>query len=293
MNYRKQGYVFKKGFDVMGRQLNLELERAFKTKKFATVIMIESAIIFVYIVHKVIPAAMTGIPFLKQYIGTKTDFLPGALYYWIGLNNSMERSILFAILPIICAIPYGTSLYTDYITTYQNHFVIRQERGDYFFSKLIVLFLNGGMIAVFPFAVSLYLNSLILPFEETLSIQGYFSLCNEKIICSELFFKSPIIYCLIYLLFIFVGFGIINCICYIFTYILSGSAVILISPFIVYFTSFVLMEFFGGIPVAWQFMRFNQMKKDDLFIVTLQLLVLAMIPLIIAMLKSRKQGDII
>lgn len=277
----------------MGKQLKIELQRGFKNKKFVIVLAIEFVIVLIHLFHIIFPAITTGIPFLKQYVGTKTDFIPGAMYYWIGLNNSMERTILFAILPILGAIPYGSSLFSDYSSKYQNHFMVRENRKNYFFSKLITMFINGGVIGSFPFLLSLYVNLLLLPVEQTLTVQGYFSLCNERIIFSGLFFSHPIIYCFIYILFVFIGFGFINCICYVFSYILSNAAVVMISAFVIYFSSLVIMEFIGSIPVAWQFMRFNQIKKDDVVYILLQLALMILLPVLIAIYKSGKRVDVL
>lgn len=277
----------------MGKQLKIEFNRAFLNKKFVIVLGIELIIVLIHFIHIIFPAITTGIPFLKQYVGIKTDFIPGAMYYWIGINNSMERTILFAIMPILGAIPYGSSLYTDYISKYQNHFMVRENRKNYFLSKLITIFVNGGVIGAFPFLLSLYVNLMLLPVEQTLTVQGYFSMCNENIILSGLFFSHPIIYCLIYICFLFVGFGLINCICYVFSYVLSNAAVVMISPFIVYFSSLVIMEFMGSIPVAWQFMRFNQVKKDDVLYIVLQLVLMIILPTIIAIYKSGKRADVL
>lgn len=277
----------------MGRQLKIEFERGFKNKKFVIVLGIEFVIVLIHLLHIIFPAITTGIPFLEQYVGTKTDFIPGAMYYWIGLNNSMERTVLFAIMPILCAIPYSSSLYTDDVSKYQNHFIVRENRKNYFLSKLITMFINGGVIGAFPFLLSLYANLMLLPVEQTLTVQGYFSLCNENIIFSELFFSHPIIYCLIYIFFVFIGFGLINCMCYVFSYVLSNAAVVMISSFVIYFSSLVIMEFMGSIPVAWQFMRFNQIKKDDVIYILLQLVLMILLPAIIAIYKSRKRVDIL
>lgn len=275
----------------MKSQLKIELERAFINKKFVIVLLIEIAILLTHFIHIIYPAITTGIPFLKQYIGTKTDFIPGALYYWIGANNSIERTALFAILPILCAIPYGNSLYKDCNSKYYEKFIVREEKKNYYFSKLIVMFLNGGIVGAFPFVLSLYVNLLLLPIEQILPSQHYFSMCSDTIICANLFVAHPVLYCIVYMIFVFVGFGIINCLCFCFSYILTNSAVVLMSPFVIYFSSFVLMEFIGVIPVAWQFMRFNQLQKDDLLWVILQLALMMFIPILVALFKSRKQVD--
>jgi hypothetical protein len=246
----------------MKKILIIDLKRAFKNKIFYCVILAELLFVMAYSWLTLYPAVTETIPYLKQYIGIKVDFLPGALYYWIGFNYSSFRSIIYAVMPILCALPFGTAVYSDGIKHYDSQYFIRTKAENYYISKAVTLFLNGGVVAAFPFAASLYINLMVLPVESANPLTNYDFPLADNLAFSGLFLKNPILYCVVYILWIFISFGFINTLTFVFSFILSNKFVVMISPYVVYFLSFVILEFVPANFFLWNFVRLNQVKAD-------------------------------
>lgn len=261
----------------MKKIIVIDLERAFKNKTFYTVILMESVFVILYSFITLRTAILETIPFVKQYIGIKTDFLPGAMYYWLAFNNSPYRSIIFAVLPILCALPFGSAMFSDGVKHYCNQYFIKTKIKNYYISKVVVLFLNGGVIASFPFILSLFLNALFLPIESANPMVNYNFPIYEHLLFSELFLINPVLYCIIFIFWVFISFGLINSIVFAFTFVLSNKFVILISPFFVYFASFVLLEFIKGAPLLWNFVKLNDIKKDFALVGSVQYLAIIVV----------------
>lgn len=274
----------------MKQQLKNEIKRAFLNPVFYGVILLEILFVIAFFVQEVYPVWAEIVPFYKENIDTgKVNFIPGAYYAWIGFRYSPFRSILFAVLPILAALPYGATLYGDEKSHYTSHLFVRGEKRDYYMAKLIVMFLSGGIIAAFPFIASFLMNMLVLPLETVLSSTSYFMPGTSFL--SDLFYKAPFVYVLCYVFIVFVGFGFINCICYAASCLLENQVVISLTPFAVYFSTFVIAGFNDRIAVPWEYLRVNDMKSDDVPAVLMQLFGIILILVVCVIHKSRRKAD--
>lgn len=274
----------------MKQQLKNELKRAFFNPVFYGVILLEIVFVIAFFIKEVYPVWTETVPFYKSNMETgKVNFIPGAYYTWIGFRYSPFRSILFAILPILAALPYGASLYGDEKSRYTVHLFTRGEKRDYYVAKLFVMFLSGGVASVFPFAASLFMNMLVLPLETVLSSTSYFM--NGTVFLSDLFYQAPFVYILCYMFIVFAGFGLINGICYAASCFLESRVVVSLAPFAVYFTTFVIAGFDSRIVVPWEYLRINDMKSDDVPAVFIQLLGMILILAVCVLYKSRRKAD--
>ena len=109
--------------------LKNELYKAFINKRFLFVLLIEIFLILWYTIGEAIPVMNDHVKFVNDYIYAgrnmekMTNRLPlGAYYLWIGFNYCKQRVVLYAVLPILAAIPYGASLtndmHNDYVSLY-------------------------------------------------------------------------------------------------------------------------------------------------------------------------------
>lgn len=263
MEYGFQIQENKKGYIKMMKQLlKIELERAFRNKKFLAVVILETALIIYDFIIYALKTYRVTIPFLLKYVDTgKVDSLPGVYSTWIGLHYGQTRTIIFSVLPLLCAFVYGSSLYLDEKFHYNNQLITRTSKKSYYLSKLIVMFISGGVVAVYPFILSLIMNSTILPFEEVLVSRSYFM--GDMAIFTGVFYKASLLYVFIYLLWIFISFGLLNCICLFATYIFANGFVVMASPFCVYFCTFVISNFISGYIAPWSFVRMNERCKGN------------------------------
>ncbi len=272
----------------MKRQIQNELKRAFRNPVFYSVIALESILLVIYFIQEVYPVWTETVPFYKSQLHSgKVDFIPGAYYTWIGFHYSPLRSVLFGILPILAALPYGASLYTDEKIHYTNHIFIRSEKRNYYVAKLLVIILSGGVVSIFPFLLSFFMNILVLPMERINPATSYFSV-RETEVMSGLFCRSPFIYLLCYIFIVFLGFGLMNGICFIAACCFENTIVVILTPFVVYYCTFVLKGFYKQLVVPWQYLRVNDMHVDELPVICVQALLLTAVLIVCVFYKSRK-----
>ena len=277
----------------MKQLFKIEFDRAFKNKRMLIVLIIETALIIYDFISYGIDIKTKTIPFLLDNSWTgKVDNIPGAFSIWIGLHYGQMRTIIYSVLPILAAFPYGDSLYIDENNHYYYNIITRTKKINFYSTKLIVMFLSGGICAVFPFLLSFLLSAMLLPFENVFPCLKQFM--GDAYFFSELFYSNPVLYCLLFMVATFVGFGLLNLFCYIATYIFSNSYVVMISPFCIYFFGFIISNFWKDdfVP-SWEYLRFNDVLKDDLLQIILQMLIYLSILMLVYINRIRKRKDML
>lgn len=276
----------------MKKIFKIELERAFMNKKFLIVLLLETALIVYDFVSYGVRVHNEIIPFYLKYAYTgKIEVIPGALSTWIGLRYGQSRTILYSVLPLLGAFIYGSSLYGDEKVHYVYQVITRTRRSNYYAVKLIVLFLSGGVCAVFPFALSLLLNAMLLPFEAVVPCLRLFM--SEGYLLSGLFYAHPVIYIFIYMAYVFAGFGLLNCICYIASYVFSNGYVVMAAPFCVYFCSLVIGNIMESTCIPWDYLRMNDILKAEIPQILFQAVILLLVLAGTFYGRSRKKADIL
>lgn len=276
----------------MKQLLKLEFERTFKNKKFIAVIILQTVLIIYDFFTYAFQIYKVTIPFYLEHLDSgKVENLPGVYATWVGLHYGQTRTILFSVLPLLCAFVYGASLYSDEKHHYNYQLITRTSRKDYYLSKLITLFISGGVIAAYPFILSLFLNSLILPFEDVLPALSYFM--SDAYIMAGLFYKFPILYVLIYIILVFIGYGLLNCICIFATYIFSNGFVIMITPFCVYFCTYVISNFFEYIVSPFMYLRINDVRVSELPMIIVQIVIYVLLLILFMKIITGKERDIL
>ena len=248
--------------------IKIELERAFKNRLFLISILISIAIVAYHVIAYVVPQRVTAIPFYLNIYKTsplKVERLPGVYSEWIAMNQNAAREILFVILPLIAAVPYGISLFLDEKNNYINNIAVRTKKRNYYIAKAIALFLSGGVIAALPLVVSFLTNTVVLPFDTPAHCTGAYMI-SATTIFGDVFFSNPILYISIYILWVFVGFGLLNVFCFVAVYIMENRFAVLMAPFIIYFTSYVILNIAGiKIAVPWSYLQMNRLNSDNVW----------------------------
>lgn len=276
----------------MKQLFKIEFSRAICNKKLIVVLIIEAALIIFDFFSYGMSIRNKTIPFLLEHASNgKVDNIPGTLSVWIGLHYGQMRTIIYSVLPILAAFPYGESLYQDEKYHYNYNIITRTKKSNYYMAKLVAQFISGGLCAVFPFLLSLILNAMILPFENVMACLSNFM--GDAYFLSELFYSAPIAYVLLYLLYIFLGFGILNTVCFIAAYVFSNRYVVMVSPFCLYFCSFVISNLIGNYVSPWEYLRFNDILKDDLMQIVIQLVIYFIILFIFLKNQIRKSKDML
>lgn len=269
-----------------------EMKRVFLNWKFLLIIILETIFITFYTYVVVAP----GIGILSKEIaaiesGKSLTFLTGALYNWLGLSHNRYSIILFAVTPIIAALPYGASLYMDEKNRYLNQIILRGGKRPYYLSKLAGLFLSGGLIAVYPFLLSLLMSMSILPVEHVSVAAHEFIVGNIAFI--SLLYNNTTIYLIMMLLWLFLIYGLLNCLCFVGSYLFSNRFIVASFPFAVYFATGVLGQFAPLNATPWVYGRMENMTKDMLWIALLEIIVIVVTCLSVCIHKMSERDDAI
>lgn len=268
-----------------------EIKRAFYNWKFFLVIMFETAFIFMFTMEKVMPVYRELYPAMLSdaFTGKNNAYIPGALYQWLGFSLGRYITIIFAVLPLLAAIPYGASLYMEENNRYCNQVILRGGKKPYYRGKLLGMFFSGGVVAVYPFLLSLLVNMALLPIEHVSATTHEFRSNNAAFI--DVFYEHTGVYLLIYFMELFILFGLLNCCCFIATYIFSNRFVVMSFPFAIYFTSGVLGQTTGINAVPWIYSRMQNMQKETVIPAMIQIILVIICTVGMCIYKSSRRVD--
>ncbi len=220
--------------------MKIELERAFKNKWFYISVSITLLIVLMDIWQNVLPIRKN----IEFWLNGSDYQCPGLYMQWMEINLRAPSMIYHFIIPLLAALPYSMSIYTDVKNHYINNIVTKIEKKKYYLSKLITQFISGGCIAILPLLCSFIVTAMILPAVHPVAATGQYPL-NEWKVFGNLFFYNPLLFVIILLIIDFVGFGMINCIAYIFADLLDNKYMVALSPFIIYFLQYVVCSMIG------------------------------------------------
>lgn len=272
-----------------------ELKRAFQSKWFIIVVLIQICIAMVHVIMYVFPA-VKGIPILIDYYESNplaVDGIPGVFSTWIGMNTNAAKEIFFVTLPIVSAIPYGASLYIDEKNRYVNNIVTRTTKKNFYISKMSVMFLSGGTIAIIPLILSLLINMCMLPIEQPQASTAMYLMGNKNIF-GDIFYKNPFLYTFIYIIWVFLLVGLLTSFCFTATYIMENRFIIILAPFILYFVTYVMGSMFGsGMAYMWQYIQLNKIERTQILHIICQVILLIIINSIALFIKCSKRNDVL
>lgn len=218
----------------------VELKRAFCNKMFLLVLIFGGVLaILAFTCSGDLEVAKYWYDFVSGKEGAKVldvDKTRMALQLWMpnaGYSNKFYY-LLVTITPILAAIPYGTSYVLDKKNGLINQFAIRCKKKYYYISKMLVAFISGGTVAVIPLLINLIVCMCALPWGKPVYSFNYYLVTKDAVFAS-LFYEFPELYVFIYILFDFIVFGLLNCICLSFVYIEDNIFALVLSPFIFYY----------------------------------------------------------
>jgi len=229
----------------MNRILKIELKRAFCNRLFLISLLIGCVIAtaqFVFVVCDCI-----------QYV----KIVPG--HYMLSVFNqsicfmpSFWTNLFFMIFPILAALPFADSFFTDRKSGYIKNIFTRTNKNHYYISKYIAVFLSGGLVVIIPLILNLYLTALVIPSViPDVASQG-FSLSGCGAIGASVFYTHPYIYFFVYTALIFVTAGLLATIALAFSNIIKFKYIIVLTPFLIFLLSSFASDFFNnyGLDIA-------------------------------------------
>jgi hypothetical protein len=158
---------------------------------------------------------------------------------------------------------------------------------------MMTLFLSGGVVAVIPMILSLLLNLCVFPLDVPQACTAMY-LMSRNVVLSNLFYRHPLIYVFIYILWVFLLVGLLSCSCFVAAFIMENRFVIIIVPFIIYFVTYVCGSMLGSrMAYMWEYIQLNKFESGKILHVILQLMILAGIDGISLAVRCSKKKDIL
>lgn len=161
---------------------------------------------------------------------------------WIGASSYWMQSYwYFLILPLLAAIPFAGTFYSDLKNGYMKSVVLRCGRRNYFMGKGAVVFLSGGISVVVPLVLNFILTAMFRPMTLPDPLISIGPLTYQ--IGSSLYYLHPLLYTILYMVFDFFAGGILALSAAVFCYAANYKFIALLMPYIIYYLLFCL----GGI----------------------------------------------
>lgn len=120
---------------------------------------------------------------------------------WIGFEYTLPYSVIFfCILPILAALPYAGSYFQDINSGYMKNICAKSSRKNYYFSKLIAVFIIAAVAVMVPMLLDLYVCAGLYPTRKPELLLANVPGVSEKSLLSSFYSYNPIIYCLVFTL---------------------------------------------------------------------------------------------
>lgn len=275
----------------MKKMMKIELERAFRSKMFIISILIGLCIVAFDIANNVIPQRQS----IDEFIAMGEEYyrgiqLPGLYMQWMGVRPGSYIFLYYFIMPLIAALPYSVSIIMDVKKHYINNIFTRINKREYYKAKLLTQFITGGLVAVVPLIVSYIVTAMILPAYKPLVVTGQY-IFRENNIVGRLFYSNPFAVVIIVFLAVFTGFGLINCIAYIFADLVNNRFMVALTPFIAYFFMYVMCSVANRI-APMQYIGVINIKYSEIGYVIADIAILIVLIILSYVVRSRRKDEI-
>lgn len=167
---------------------------------------------------------------------------------WIGGNVTyMQTYLYFKIIPLLCVLPAGATLFEDYKGGYTNFLFVRTARLKFLAAKYIAVFLSGGFAVTVPLAVNFLCTALRFPAlkPEPIMMAGP----NLNAMWLDLYYGNPWLFTMLSLFIIFLLSGAVATLALLFTYLTDYKFLVLLLPFVCC-SILEVIENISNIPIA-------------------------------------------
>ena len=185
----------------MNRYIKMELKRAFVNKRmfFALIFGIGLSIwhYFAYIYP------------IRDFIFSG-EYCLSSYNKWLGGESySLQSTLFYMFIPIVCALPYGESWMYDCTSSIGEQAITRGSKRAFILTKMAISFLSGAIIAVLPLLFDFALTSCTLPAIIPKVSLGLSPIGTEALM-GELFYEHPLVYTMVYIGLNGLFFGLLN-----------------------------------------------------------------------------------
>ena len=215
----------------MRAMMKIEYSRAFGNKWFALSLLLGIALAIWQLFESAVSASQYLFAVSHEWRG-----LPHSVFSKIfGLDGwPLSSSIFFFVLPILAALPFADSFYSDTKSGYIKNVFIRAPKIHYLTAKALAVFLSAAAVILIPLIVNLLGAMMILPAVMPDPTTSTFPVAS-KCIWSGLFYTNPYAYCLLYFLSTSVFAGLFALIAPAISRFLRARFLVLAAPFVLYF----------------------------------------------------------
>lgn len=211
----------------MMHTFKFEVRRAFSSIPFLIALVLGVIISFTHLFNHVLP----------WLDGNFTPFNK-----WIGMDTfSFQLQLLLLICPIIVALPFSDSYFTDKKSGFSKAIYVRTSKINYITAKMIVNFIVGGFVYIVPFLLSLWTVMLLFPSVVPDSVDGTGILFDGQM-WVELYYSEPYHYIFRYIVMNFLYGGLFATIGLAISVFAKNRFVVLVGPFLLYLTIFFVFQ---------------------------------------------------
>lgn len=223
--------------------LRFELKRALSGKAFLFALILGCAITLSDVFLNVIPEANN--PNFDLAMAVKLGAYPKSVYSsWIGGQaRTLQSTLFYLFIPLIAAIPFADSYCFDR-AGYIKNIATRCSIRDYLISKYIAVFLSAGIAVSIPIIVNFIATAAVVPCLIPQASTFLFTI-DALSAFDKIFYTTPFVYFLIYLVIDFVIAGLFAEIALVAVLVSKNRYVVIISPFAVYLALYFISGVIG------------------------------------------------
>lgn len=143
--------------------------------------------------------------------GRPITAVPNAHFFYLGSAAADLHSVFSLLLPLVAAFPFADSYFRDRKKNTLSVILMKTSAKNYYFSKLLVVFFSGFLIAFIPLLINYFLNFIAFPLTRGCDFtmfpvwtSSFFEAGKsgwlENIFLKELFVPHPYLYNFIFLI---------------------------------------------------------------------------------------------
>ena len=273
----------------MKKYLKLECKRIAHEKRLWIALAVG---LFISVLHwalYVLPIRKYLSEFEGKGIGT---IYPHTWYEkWIGGEWwTLLSYVFFIIIPLLAAGPWGSSLHSDRKSGYTKNLFVKGKKSYYYISKYICSFLCGGVTVIAPLIVNILLSAATLPSLTPQAVTGT-STIFANCMWSKLFYTTPNLYVLFYLVIIFTYSGLFSVLATVMGAITESGFVALVFPFIVNLFAYIIFnsaESAKFVPFMFLTPAQRSGEATDFTVIVIEALVLFVITVLLMTVSCKK-----
>lgn len=215
---------------------------------------------------------------VREYIMDEGNVYLSSYNKWLGGEwYTMESTLFYMLIPILCALPYGASWLYDCKSSIGGQAIVRGRKADFVWTKMLVSFLNGAVIVMLPLVFDFVLTSSTLPAIIPKAGMGLSPISADSLL-AELFYTYPLVYTLIYIGINGLFFGLLNTLSMAARFFTKNRYITVLTPFLYYMAFYCAGTTSGHLEwVPSGFIRPSQPFKTTWFIMIFEILLIIII----------------